>query len=154
MPLGQFLQHKRREMHRPVVQRNRDAFGFGRALLDQAEVAIHLLDVEATALPGDQHARVDLAAFSNAPLLGHRRLPRQLGPSSTWGIRPADARPQFVAHLVLIQQRKALGIGLAAQARLRHHGEFLVRGQVGRMHAGASALVDDVQAVQQFAHAR
>jgi hypothetical protein len=141
-------------MHWPVVQRNRDAFGFGIALLDQAEVAIHLLDVEATALPGDHHTRVDLDAGSDAPLLSRRRLPRQLGASSTWGIRPADAGPQFVSHLVLIQERKALGIGLTALASLRNHREFLVIGQVGRMHAGASALVDDVQAAQQFAHAR
>src|SRR6266566_946682 len=108
------------EMHRPVVQRNRDAFGFGIALLDQAEVAIHLLDVEATALPGDHDAGVDLNAGGNAPLLGRRRLPRQLDTASAWRIRPADARPQFVGHLVLIQERKALGIGLAALASLRN----------------------------------
>jgi hypothetical protein len=104
-------------------------------------------------LPDDQHARVDLDAGSNAPLLSCRRLPRPLGVSSTWGIRPADARPQFVGHLILIQERKALGIGLAALARLGNRGEFLVIGQVGRMPTSASALVDDVQAAQQFAYA-
>src|SRR5258708_15639860 len=142
------------EMHRPVVQRNRYAFGFGITLLDQAKGAIYLLDVEVVALAGDEHAGVDLDAGSNAPLLSRRRLPRQLGTSSTWGIRPADARPQFVGHLVLIQERKALGIGLAALASLRNRGQFLVIGQVGRMPTSASALVDDGQAAQQFAHAR
>lgn len=84
-------------MHRPVIQCQRDAFGLGIVLLDQVEVAIHLLDVEATALAGDHDAAVDLNAGGNAPLLGRGRLPCQLDPASARRIGPAHARAQFLA---------------------------------------------------------
>jgi hypothetical protein len=138
-------------MHGPVIQGDGDAFGLGIVPFQEAEVVIHLLPSEVVALSGNQYAGVDLDAAGNAPMLGAGSLSRYLDVSPSPRIRPTDAGPQVVGRLILIQEREALWILLAARTSLSHQRQFLVVGQIGRMHASSPTLVDHLHAPQQAA---